>query len=287
LPPPHQTSKEIRISRKLRILLVEDNPVNQEVIRRLLESLGYTPDVVGNGIEALTAVTRQDYDVVLMDIQMPELDGESATRRIRALGGSQPSIIALTASALLGDRERYLAAGMDSYLSKPVQREELQAMLDRAQAQRAAQQAPPIGQPALQLAAQDAATGCVAHLVDWTMLNRLIESISGVPAQAHGIILDLFRHNLSNQILEISAAVAADDRPRIRLLAHKLRGGSHQLGATWLAEHCLALESAAQCDDVPLAAIFDDTRHIYDDTLAVITTRLAPAEPARTYQTRS
>ena len=113
----------------LRILLVEDNKINQLVATRLLQRLGYRIDIVGNGQEALYALEQQAYDVIFMDIQMPIMDGVTATKQIRQRWqtSQQPHIIAMTANALKGDRESYLAAGMDDYISKPVQ---LPAMID-------------------------------------------------------------------------------------------------------------------------------------------------------------
>ena len=111
----------------LRILLAEDNAVNQKVGLSLLQRLGYRADVAADGLEALDALCRQPYDVILMDGQMPVMDGEEATRQIRQQWPveQQPYIIAMTADAVEGARERYLAAGMDDYISKPIRMDEL------------------------------------------------------------------------------------------------------------------------------------------------------------------
>jgi CheY-like chemotaxis protein len=117
----------------LRILLAEDNIVNQKVAVRMLERLGYRADIAANGEEALHALERQDYDVIFMDIQMPEMDGVEATRQIvsRWSVEERPQIIAMTANALAGDREKYLAAGMDDYISKPVRVDAIVAALHK------------------------------------------------------------------------------------------------------------------------------------------------------------
>jgi CheY-like chemotaxis protein len=117
----------------LRILLAEDNIVNQKLALRLLAQMAYNADLASDGLEAIAAVERDAYDVVLMDVQMPELDGLEATRRIRAAhGGDVPWIVAMTANAMAGDREACLAAGMNDYISKPIRPADLSAALARA-----------------------------------------------------------------------------------------------------------------------------------------------------------
>ena len=106
----------------LRILLAEDNVVNQKLALRILQQMGYRADLASNGIEAIESVERQPYDVVLMDVQMPEMDGLEASRRITAKWPptERPRIVAMTANAMQGDREMCLAAGMDDYITKPI-----------------------------------------------------------------------------------------------------------------------------------------------------------------------
>lgn len=130
-PKKRQLDPEMGHRHPLRILLAEDNLVNQKVALRILERMGYQADLAANGLEVLEALQRQSYDVVLMDVQMPNMDGVEATRQIRDIWPKeqQPRIIAMTANALTGDRERYLNSGMDEYISKPVRIQELMQSL--------------------------------------------------------------------------------------------------------------------------------------------------------------
>jgi len=136
---PHPGSRDLdpgqAAAHPLRILLVEDNMVNQKLALRLLSRMGYDADVAGNGLEAIDAVERRPYDLVLMDVQMPEMDGLEATRRIlaRVDPARRPRIVAMTANAMDGDRERCLEAGMQGYVSKPIRVDELVGALLEAQ----------------------------------------------------------------------------------------------------------------------------------------------------------
>ena len=130
-----QAGAQLVSEHPLRILLAEDNVVNQKLTLRLLSQMGYRADVAANGLEAIQAVERQPYDIILMDVQMPEMDGLEATRQICARWprGERPHIIAMTANAMQGDRELCLEAGMDDYLSKPIRVNELVQALARCQ----------------------------------------------------------------------------------------------------------------------------------------------------------
>jgi CheY-like chemotaxis protein len=129
-----QVDAELGKRHPLHILLAEDNAVNQKLALRVLQQMGYRADVANNGSEALEAVIRQSYDVVLMDVQMPEMDGLEASRLIcaRLPRKARPRIIAMTANAMQGDREMCLEAGMDDYVSKPIRLDELVDALQKA-----------------------------------------------------------------------------------------------------------------------------------------------------------
>jgi CheY-like chemotaxis protein len=122
----------------LRILLAEDNVVNQKLAMRLLQQMGYRADLASNGIEAIECMERQPYDVVLMDVQMPEMDGLEASRRINAKWSAdeRPRIVAMTANAMQADREECLAAGMDDYVTKPIRVDRLVEALSNANPRR-------------------------------------------------------------------------------------------------------------------------------------------------------
>src|SRR6202012_3541347 len=124
----------------LRVLLCDDNVINQKVAMRLLQQMGYQPDIAGNGLEALAALEKQKYDLVFMDVQMPEMDGLEATRMIRERQHEKSRfpnykgniiVIAMTASAMPGDRDKCIAAGMDDYLAKPVRPEDMRVIVER------------------------------------------------------------------------------------------------------------------------------------------------------------
>ena len=133
LKPERETALRPTGYLNYRILLAEDNPVNQKVALAMLKHLGYKADVAVNGKEVLNSLEQKSYDVILMDIQMPEMDGLDATKFIRSSlpAAKQPRIIAMTAYTLQGDREQCLAAGMDEYISKPVKMEELKDALEK------------------------------------------------------------------------------------------------------------------------------------------------------------
>ncbi|MBC8078000.1 MAG: response regulator [Chloroflexales bacterium] len=220
----------------LRILLAEDNVINQRVALRTLERLGYRADVAANGLEVLDALARQPYDVVLMDVQMPELDGLETTRRIvvQAPPHMRPRIIAMTANALQGDRELCLQAGMDDYISKPVRVDEIVQALERAALQR----------PAANLF--EAAAAELAPLVlDRTTLDRLQDEIGGSDPSFVADLIDTFLVEAPQLLADIRMAITSDSAVVVQRAAHTLKGTSALLGACALEHACGTLEMLA------------------------------------------
>lgn len=209
----------------LRILVAEDINVNQEVIRLQLEKLGYLPDIVSNGVEVLEALRRHPYDVILMDVRMPEMDGMSATHQIRKewMPNVRPRIIAMTADAMQGDREKCLESGMDDYISKPIRLEELHRAISKCS--RILDKPPAIDRKILkdlqQMAGQRAAQ----------VLKELIKS---------------YLEDTPNRLEAISLAIRENNSENLRQETHGLRSASLQLGAIQLAHLCQELETLAR-----------------------------------------
>jgi two-component system, sensor histidine kinase and response regulator len=207
-----------------RILLAEDNIVNQKVAIRQLQKLGYRADAVANGREALEALARITYDLVLMDCQMPEMDGYEATAEIRRREGATKHtlIVAMTANALEGDRLKCLNAGMDDYISKPVKPVELAAVLDR-----------------LISAAPESTT--VQTTVPPVDLGRLHLAMGDEPEELNEI-LTIYLNQMHTSLERLAAAIEADNADEIDLIAHNCAGVSANCGMSALVEPLLELE---------------------------------------------
>jgi two-component system, sensor histidine kinase and response regulator len=235
-PAPTRAALPAQPSRAaLRVLLAEDNAVNQRLAVRLLEKQGHAVVVANNGREALAVLERQSFDLVLMDVQMPEMDGFEATAAIRAreAGGERRlPIIAMTAHAMKGDRERCLAAGMDGYVAKPIQPHELHAALERvAPAGLGAGPPPCVGAAdGVNLAEALARVGDDADLL----------------AEIAGVFLD----GCPKQLAELRAAVARRDCPTVQRLAHTIRGSVGSFGARAACEAAERLETMGKDRDV-------------------------------------
>ncbi len=224
--------------RKYAILLAEDNPVNQKLAVKLLEKQGHTVSVADNGRLALEAWRRGGHDLVLMDMMMPEMDGLEATRRIREEEQGHIPIIAMTANAMQGDRERCLDAGMDGYVSKPVKPEVLFQEIERVLGERATQSRPPPVAPSPPVEAglpiYDRADALSRIADDEELLATLI---------------DMFVADAPSYLDEIDAALEAADWNRLTRAAHTLKGVLATFSARRGEVHARALEVAAKAAD--------------------------------------
>jgi CheY-like chemotaxis protein/HPt (histidine-containing phosphotransfer) domain-containing protein len=234
LPKP-QPSRAIRG----RILLAEDNAVNQKVSMRTLEKLGYYVDTVVNGAEAVAKLQHGLYDAVLMDCQMPEMDGYAATREIRRSEGAgrRTIIIAMTASAMSGDREKCLAAGMDDYVTKPVRSEDLQQTLQRHLAQSVQGPSASVGESAMHLAG------------DADLAARVKELEQEIGAAAMEELVGEFLSDTSRSLERLEHALRGSDSSQAVETLHALVDCSANVGAARLAEVCSRLESAIRASD--------------------------------------
>ncbi|MFY9555862.1 MAG: response regulator, partial [Blastocatellia bacterium] len=216
----------------LRVLVAEDNIVNQKVALRQLQRLGYAADAVANGLEVLEALERIPYDVVLMDCQMPELDGYEATRRIRRREGTQrhTTIVAMTANALQGDRERCLAAGMDDYISKPVRQEALAAILElwtqAAVEREGTSDSGPMDSPGI---------------VDARVIAELRE-LESPNSGFFNQLIDLFIAETPDRLSAMRDKLREGNPDALASEAHALKGSSANLGASRMAALCEILE---------------------------------------------
>jgi two-component system, sensor histidine kinase and response regulator len=241
----HQV-RAVRVHGERRILLAEDNPVNQKVARMVLEKLGLDVTVVNNGREAVQAWKGGGFDLILMDCQMPELDGYEATREIRRQEqGRRPTpIVALTAHAMKGDDEKCRAAGMTDYLTKPLDRAKLSACLERH-----------LGKMDDEVTAEDAPTISVEAPppppapapVDWT---SFMQSLDGDEVLARELV-DLFIESGDETLAAIVSALGMRDYAAVSEQAHSLKGASANLRATATAAVAAKLEAAARTGDTP------------------------------------
>ncbi|OGR74296.1 MAG: hypothetical protein A2089_03920 [Elusimicrobia bacterium GWD2_63_28] len=216
---PQAAAVDRPLNKYFRVLVAEDNTVNQKVALKQLEKLGYEADVVANGLEVLEALKRRPYDLVLMDCQMPEMDGFQATEAIRKeeAGQRHLPVVAMTANAMQGDREKCIAAGMDGYIPKPVRLEKL----------------------AEALAKWDTP-------LDAAVVGEL-RALAG--PESPGFFADLakaFLADLPGRLAAIRAAVLSGDGEALRQAAHALKGSSGNMGAKRLQKLCLQLENSGR-----------------------------------------
>jgi len=259
---------------KAHLLLAEDNLVNQEVAISMLETLGCTVKVAGNGEEAIHDCQRERYDLILMDCQMPGVDGFQATRAIRQSegeGGRRIPIVALTANAMQGDRELCLAAGMDDYLSKPFDLAQLRAMLVKWLTSRSDSEPDEVSGST----ATEPAIPQEESLLNLEVLDRLRALRRPGRPDVLARMVALFSEGTPGQLAELGAAVAAGNVEQVRALAHAMTSGSANLGAQAFSQLARQLELQARNGDLAgaderfarMEAIFEQTREALQQTL--------------------
>ena len=246
---------------RLRILVAEDNVVNQKVALGVLERFGCRPDVASNGLETVEAVQRHRYDVVLMDVQMPEMDGLEATRRIRAdlPADRQPYVVALTANALAEDRDRCLEAGMDAYLSKPLRAAQLLAiLLGRPAAPIARPDLPDrrVGRPDRRAAAEDEPEDSDGSAAESSLDHSVLADLRADLDDDEFLreMIDRFVGSSADQVDQMEAVLRAGDRGRLRTQAHTLKGTAANFGAQRLMRLAAELQGVAETSDDERAA---------------------------------
>ena len=236
----------------VRILLAEDNAVNQKVALKLLDRLGYKADVVANGEEAIAALEKVDYDLVLMDVQMPEMDGLEATAVIRdpasEVRNHRIPVVAMTAHAMTGDRERLLASGMDDYVAKPVDPKELLEVMNRQLSDDSADSSPDTTaattsgkrEKSVPPPVSDDGKGHepVLDLAD-------LEERFGKDQEFCREIIDLFIHGMPKRLLDLSEAIAQGNEDQTHRHAHTIKGSAANIAAVRVSETARRIEAAA------------------------------------------
>ncbi len=238
-PAPAANAPQRGLDRKARILLVEDNPVNLMVAQRLLQILGADCDTAGNGQVALEKMETGDYDLILMDCQMPVLDGYSATRRWRELEQQRNAtrrlpIVAMTANAMAGDRQKCLDAGMDDYLAKPVSRQELEQCVNRWKGTQMRVPDSPLPKETLAVRSPP--------VIDDSVLHDLRDVLGDEVDK----IISVYLEDAPRLIAQLERAVATNDPIALRVSAHTLKSSSANIGATTLSNAARDLEHGAR-----------------------------------------
>ena len=244
---------ELAGQKPLRILLVEDNTINQKVMLRLLQRFGYRADVAANGLEAINSLRRQSYEVIFMDLQMPQMDGLEASRQICAewAGQKRPMIVAMTANVTEEDKEACRAAGMDDYLPKPIRVEDLVRALNRCSSQKAMLTEQPKSQEHSAVPQTSGAPS--GETLDQRALEKLQLLAEGDTGFLEELI-DTFLEDAPKMLSDMQQAVESGAAGALRIAAHNLKANSADLGATALSSLCRQLEEMGKKNELHGAA---------------------------------
>jgi PAS domain S-box-containing protein len=264
----------------LRVLVAEDVPVNQQMMKVMLGRMGYAADFADNGIEVLRALERRHYDVIFMDMHMPEMDGLECARVIRARVWERPlAIVALTANVSNEDAQKCRAAGMDGFLTKPVKPIDLHRCLEewgrRLDRPPGGPATPPNGSPKPNGTPAALTPGPAAEpdptLIDQVTLDDLRDLDAGEPGLLQSFI-DGFRQAVAEHLPLFRRVVASGDREELRQLAHRLRGTAANVGAGAVAGRCAALERLGQTGDLGAAPpLIEELEQRFHQTIGAFT----------------
>ncbi|MEM9904721.1 MAG: response regulator [Cyanobacteria bacterium P01_D01_bin.44] len=236
-PAAEPTRLDASIAQRLplKILVAEDNLVNQQLVQQWLQKMGYRPELVGNGYEVIEALARQSYDLVLMDVQMPEMDGLKATQQIHQQWSAieRPKIIAMTANALQGDRERCLEMGMDAYISKPIRIHELVTAIEQCGGQ--AQTSPMAESPSFQAHSEPG-------WIDRELLEATAQALGGLTQTWLNPFTALYQQQSPTLLKQLVDAHQRQDFEGLTYAAHTLKSSSAALGMVQVSQWCQQLE---------------------------------------------
>jgi CheY-like chemotaxis protein/HPt (histidine-containing phosphotransfer) domain-containing protein len=255
-----QSDKELASKIPLNILIAEDNKINQKLAVNIIETLGYHPDTVENGLEVISSVQKKKYDMIFMDIQMPELDGFETTRHLhRTFEPSQrPVIIAMTAFAMEGDKEKCIEAGMDDYISKPIIIEEIVNVITRYGGNRKSVQT----QRPVETKREEE-----NEVINRGVIQRLKELNEKVDPEFFKVVINMFLNQSPNLIDEIKHYMQSGQYDKMGQAAHKLKGSSMNLGAGSLAELCKKIEIKARTNELSdIDRLIESLQPVYEKT---------------------
>jgi PAS domain S-box-containing protein len=243
---------------KYKVLLAEDNIINQKVALKILSYAGYLTEAVGNGLEAVEAVKNNDYNIVLMDVQMPEMDGFTATQKIRQFEDekSKIPIIAITAHALMGDKEKCIAAGMNDYISKPIVAEKLLATMDAW-----------LGIKTPKVVEKIKLEKGFEKLLDFSVLNKM--SLGDKNFQKD--LLKSFIQDILDRFAKLYNLIKTKEIEKITNEAHTIKGASYSVGANKIGDEALGIELSGKQKDLPsIIERMENLQKAIDETKVVI-----------------
>ena len=264
---PIRSEESLKAVRKnFNILLAEDNLINQKVSLKILHASGYNASAVSNGAEAVESIQNEDYDLILMDIQMPEVDGFSATAQIRRLENEKGDvpIIALTAHALMGDREKCLSSGMNEYLSKPIIARDLLAMIDRL-----------LDLQNVPLEKIPEAKQVDSSLFDFERLKK----VSADDFEFEKDLLSSYIEDIESKYKQLEDYVEAKDAESIIDLAHTIKGASYSVGAQKVGDEAFGIEISGKSRDlISVEERLPQFKNALEETKTILSEFLVSAE---------